>query len=426
MQESETVGIGMAPSLTYPPRHSVRAPIRFDVSLNTPEPQEAENAPNRNRDGPQAYMRTDNSPSMYVTTPRNKYNQKGQAMIRFGERGNAERQFTWPRGVAVSPLDDNIFVSDSSNHRVQVFDNTGVFIKTFGRYGQGDGEFDCLAGITVNGLGQVIIADRYNHRIQVFDRNGNFQSAFGSEGTNDGQLNYPWGVACDNMGFIYVCDKENHRIQVFQSNGSFVRKFGRLGNGTGHFDNPHYVAVSSDNKVYVSDSSNHRIQVFSIYGDFLFSFGVSGVLRGQMKFPRGIAIDNQGFVVVADSGNNRVQIFRADGRYYSMFGSWGSENGQFKGIEGLSILANGNVVVSDRENHRIQIFWWVLRCRKQNHFKEIHGIKSMFSTVIIMCEKYAAFFKLSAKRFCFTLACASHDQVYYCITKYIFSFTLVL
>ncbi|KAK7109213.1 RING finger protein nhl-1-like [Littorina saxatilis] len=356
--DEESVGIGMAPSLTYPPRRPVRTPIRFDVSLNSPEPEEDEEGPRRSRGGAQVHVRADNSPSMYVTTPRNKYNQKGQAMIRFGERGNGERQFTWPRGVAVSPLDDFIFVSDSSNHRVQVFDNTGVYIRSFGCYGQGDGEFDCLAGITVNGLGQIIISDRYNHRIQIFDRGGNFQRAFGSEGTDDGQLNYPWGVACDNMGFIYVCDKENHRIQVFQSNGTFVRKFGRLGNGNaaGHFDNPHYVAVSSDNKVYVSDSSNHRIQVFSIYGDFLFSFGISGTLRGQMKFPRGIAIDNQGFVVVADSGNNRVQIFRADGRYYSMFGAWGSENGQFKGIEGLAILSNGNVVVSDRENHRIQIF----------------------------------------------------------------------
>lgn len=297
-----------------------------------------------------------NNPSIYVNTPRNKYNQKGTAVLRFGQRGSGTVEFTWPRGVAVSPLEDKIYVADSSNHRVQVFDNTGRFQKCFGSYGQGDGEFDCLAGIAINGLGQVIIADRYNHRVQIFDRNGRFQNAFGSEGSSEGQLNYPWGVACDNMGFIYVCDKENHRVQVFQSNGTFVRMFGQFGNRTGQFENPHYIAVSPDNKVYVSDSSNHRIQVFSMYGDFLFSFGTCGVLRGQMKFPRGIAVDNQGFVVVADSGNNRIQIFRADGRFYTMFGSWGSENGHFKGLEGLAILANGNVVVSDRENHRIQIF----------------------------------------------------------------------
>ncbi|XP_046343659.1 RING finger protein nhl-1-like isoform X1 [Haliotis rufescens] len=332
-------------------RGSVRPAVRFDVAVNQSDDQSSGES-----SGNYSFSRANASPSMYVSSPRNKYNQKGHAILRFGERGNETGKFTWPRGVAVSRLDDNIYVADSSNHRVQVFAVDGRFLKTFGTYGQNEGEFDCLAGIAVNGLNQVIVSDRYNHRIQIFDRRGQCQSVFGVEGTGDGQLNYPWGIACDNMGFIYVCDKENHRIQVFQSNGTFVRKFGRFGQAPGQMENPHYVAVSSDNKVYVSDSSNHRIQVFNIYGDFLFTFGSNGTQRGQLKFPRGIAIDSQGFVVVADSGNNRIQVFRADGRFYTMFGSWGNENGQFKGLEGIAIQCNGNVIVSDRENHRIQVF----------------------------------------------------------------------
>lgn len=58
-------------------------------------------------------------------------------------------------------------MADSSNHRVQVFDANGKFLKEFGQYGNGEGEFDCLAGVAVNRIGQYIIADRYNHRIQV-------------------------------------------------------------------------------------------------------------------------------------------------------------------------------------------------------------------------------------------------------------------
>lgn len=53
----------------------------------------------------------------------------------------------------------------------QVFDSNGVSIKEFGGYGSGEGEFDCLAGVAVNRIGQYIIADRYNHRIQVSCRN---------------------------------------------------------------------------------------------------------------------------------------------------------------------------------------------------------------------------------------------------------------
>ncbi|XP_045169817.2 RING finger protein nhl-1-like [Mercenaria mercenaria] len=297
----------------------------------------------------------DGGESVRVNVPRNNYQDKGRAIIRFGTRGSNESEFVWPRGLTVS-RSDQVYVADSSNHRVQVFDNIGNYIKSFGSYGQGDGEFDCLAGITMNTMGDFLITDRYNHRVQVFDSNGNFTFTFGEEGNGDGQMCYPWGIACDSMGFIYVCDKENHRIQVFQSNGVFARKFGRLGSQNGQFENPHYLAISLDNKIYVSDSSNHRIQVFSMYGDYIFQFGSVGTMQGQMKYPKGISIDEQGFVVVADSGNNRIQVFRGDGRFYCMFGSYGSDNGQFKGLEGLAILGNGNVAVSDRENHRIQIF----------------------------------------------------------------------
>lgn len=95
-----------------------------------------------------------------------------------------------------------------------MFDANGNFIKEFGSYGSGEGEFDCLAGVAVNRIGQYIIADRYNHRIQVLDPSGRFLRAFGSQGTADGRFNYPWGITTDALGFIYVCDKENHRVQV--------------------------------------------------------------------------------------------------------------------------------------------------------------------------------------------------------------------
>lgn len=145
-------------------------------------------------------------------TPRTQYLQKRRQILQIGGRGSEQGKFTWPRGISVS--DNIIVVADSSNHRVQVFDANGTFSFEFGTYGNGDGEFDCLAGVAVNRIGQFIIADRYNHRIQVFDPSGRFLRTFGSQGTSDGKFNYPWGITTDSMGFIYVCDKENHRIQV--------------------------------------------------------------------------------------------------------------------------------------------------------------------------------------------------------------------
>ncbi|ODN06270.1 RING finger protein nhl-1 [Orchesella cincta] len=269
--------------------------------------------------------------------------------------GSDPALFTWPRGIASGP-DGSIVVADSSNHRIQVFDQHGSFVKEFGQYGNGEGEFDCLAGVAVNRIGQFIISDRYNHRIQVFDPSGRFLRAFGSQGSSDGRFNYPWGLCTDALGFIYVCDKENHRIQVFQSDGTFVGKFGTIGSKIGELEHPHYIAVTSTNKVVVSDTNNHRIQIFDVNGKVLSSFGTEGSEEGQFKLPRGLAVTDEGNIVVGDSGNNRIQIFNPDGTFLHSFGAWGSGDGEFKGMEGVAVTPNGNILVCDRENHRIQAF----------------------------------------------------------------------
>lgn len=93
------------------------------------------------------------------TSPKTLYLRKRQQLFQLGGRGSEPGSFTWPRGIAVGP-DNCIVVADSSNHRVQVFDLNGMFVRQFGEYGNGDGEFDCLAGIAVTRIGQFIIADR--------------------------------------------------------------------------------------------------------------------------------------------------------------------------------------------------------------------------------------------------------------------------
>jgi len=314
--------------------------------------------------------------------PKNQYLQKQALVLKFGARGSQPGFFTWPRGIAVGP-DNTIVVADSSNHRVQIFDEQGQNRFWLGGYGNGEGEFDCLAGVAVNRIGQFIIADRYNHRIQIFDPSGHFLRTFGSQGSTDGKFNYPWGICTDALGFIYVCDKENHRIQVFQSDGTFVAKFGSMGDKPGQLEHPHYIAVSNTNRVIVSDSNNHRLQIFDVNGKVLTTFGSEGTEEGQFKFPRwvnifkiqaallnivylktrtniftfrGVAVDEQGFIFVADSGNNRIQIFNPDGTFLRAFGRWGQNDGEFKGLEGIAVNSKGNILVADRENHRIQIF----------------------------------------------------------------------
>ncbi|XP_064648330.1 RING finger protein nhl-1-like [Lineus longissimus] len=288
--------------------------------------------------------------------PLHDYRGKTRIFRRIGSRGNGNGKFTWPRGVAVGPNTENIHVADSSNHRVQIFSKEGQFLKSFGSYGQNSGEFDCLAGITVNASGQIIISDRYNHRVQIFNSDGNFVKQFGEEGPGDGKFSYPWGVCCDSAGCVYVCDKENHRIQKFQADGTFVRKFGSFGNGNGKFENPHYVAVN-DNTLVVSDHGNHRIQVFDLDGNHKLSFGSEGTEPGQLKYPKGVAIDQQGFILVGNSGNNRIDVFRGTGSFFCSFGGLRlGNNGNLKSLEDIALMANGRVIACNRESHNLTIY----------------------------------------------------------------------
>lgn len=74
---------------------------------------------------------------------------------------------------------------------------------------------DSCAAVAYNRVSKnLVVSDRYNHRMQLFDLDGNFVRLFGGPGKENGKFNNPWGVAIDALGMIYVCDKDNHRVQV--------------------------------------------------------------------------------------------------------------------------------------------------------------------------------------------------------------------
>jgi type IV pilus assembly protein PilY1 len=72
----------------------------------------------------------------------------------------------------------------------------------------------------------VIVADTGNHRIVVLDSDGRFIRQWGRYGTGDGQFRYPFGVNTDSAGNVYVGDTGNRRVQIFDSSGNFLRQIG--------------------------------------------------------------------------------------------------------------------------------------------------------------------------------------------------------
>ena len=223
---------------------------------------------------------------------------RGQKIRTFGSHGDSPDQMVGPAGIAIDDT-DNIYVS--SEHKLQKFTSSGELIKCVGQWGR---EFDDPRGVTLHD-NQLYICDCNNHRIQVFDLDLNFVRCIGSRGNGRGEFIAPHDVKFDTAGNMYIAERGNERVQVMDSSGHFIRSFGQEEEGKLREPSGLHIA---DKYVYVSDSHGHCIVVYETSGQFKFvtSFGRRCQKEGE---PRCITSCADGFIYVCDSSNNRVQIF---------------------------------------------------------------------------------------------------------------------
>jgi len=315
-------------------------------------------------------------------------------LSQWGSPGSSTGQFLNPRAIAVSPI-GMVYVADASNHRVQEFSRTGIFVRTWGSTGSAESQFNYAEGIAVDSSGDVYVSDFNNHRVQKFDGEGAFIVMWGYDvnggaavetctssckngvaGSLDGQFNGLLHLAVDASDNLLVADYFNHRIQKFNKNGGFLAKWGSVGTAENQFVYPSGVAVDQVGNVYVGDRDNHRVQKFNSSGTFVRLWGW-GVATGADSFevctgtclagtatsgdggftrPMGVAIDARGDVYVVDQTNNRVQKFDSDGNFLMNWGKGGSGEGDFIQPTGIAINPFAEIYVSATVNHRVQRF----------------------------------------------------------------------
>ncbi len=156
---------------------------------------------------------------------------------------------------------------------------------------------------------QIWVVETGNHRIQILDGTGVPVKTIGERGTNKGQFNYPTSLWIDKNGMAYVVDALNYRVQIFNAEGQFISMFGENGNGTGFFASPKGIATDSYGHIYVVDALFHGVQIFDINGNYLYQFGKQGSDPREFWMPSGIYIDDKDHIYIADSYNNRIQVF---------------------------------------------------------------------------------------------------------------------
>ena len=271
-------------------------------------------------------------------------------VLSFGKQGSGNGMFTYPMGMAVTDGDE-IVVADQWNHRVQVFDSNGNFLRFFGREGENAGEFKFPSEIAIDKDRNIFVADASNHRIQILSWEGRHVGSFGGKGSLDSQLSDPGGLSLDSTGNVIVADAGNKLIKIFTPDGRFVMKIG----GQGLLSYPIH-CVQCGEYFIVSDSSEHCIKVFNREGHFQYNFGKQGRGEGELRFPRFLSVTQSKHLLVCDGDNHRIQVFDLDGKFVGKFGTNGSKLGEFNYPFSVGILSNDQIVVCDKSNHRIQIF----------------------------------------------------------------------
>jgi DNA-binding beta-propeller fold protein YncE len=170
-----------------------------------------------------------------------------------------------PLGLAFDAKGD-LFVTNvgAPFESVQQFGPDGKFVRTYGA----EGELAFPNGVSVDANGNVYVSDSNNGRLVIFDRMGN-KLGLVRRGVGVGDLGLPRGSAIDDAGRIYVADISQQGVQAYQALASgerqprFIGGFGQAGTADGSFQLPNAVAVDGRGRVYVADWRNNRIQVWS-------------------------------------------------------------------------------------------------------------------------------------------------------------------
>ena len=181
---------------------------------------------------------TDTLLSQVIVFDRNDY--KVQV---FGEAG----EFKY-KPVDVAILGNKLYISDMANNQIQVLDKaSGEFLYSIGSSGPDEGQLFQPTNLAIGPDENLYVSDTGNFRVQVFSPEGRFIRQLGELGKSLGQFARPKGIAVDRDGNIFVVDAAFQNVQIFNSQGEFLMFFAGTGTGPGQLYLPTDIAIDYDN-----------------------------------------------------------------------------------------------------------------------------------------------------------------------------------
>ncbi len=192
------------------------------------------------------------------------YDRDNKYVGAFGEQG----QF---RPVDTAIAGDRLYVVDIQHHAIQVLDKkSGKLQFKFGKPGSKEGELYHPTNIAIGPNGDVFVTETSNFRVQRFTAEGKTLRTYGEVGDTPGKFARPKGIALDKAGRLYVADAAFQNVQIFDANGLLLMAFGQPEGGDG-LSLPAAIAIDYDN-----------VALFKRYADPKFSIEYLILVASQL------------------------------------------------------------------------------------------------------------------------------------------------
>jgi len=178
-----------------------------------------------------------------------------------------------PTGMAIDNENRYLYVADAVLDQVLVFDADSLkLIRKMGTTGKKHtltepGQFSVPTNVALDADNNLYVTDTYNNRVEVFDADGNFIRAWGKAGDRPGTFSRPKGIAIDVDGHVWVADAVQDRLQCFTPEGQLLIWMGGHGRLPGQFQTLTGVTIDKNNRIFTSEQYPGRVQMFRYIPD---------------------------------------------------------------------------------------------------------------------------------------------------------------